>query len=66
MVIVLMIISPSAMTAIVAIIVLIEWYRQYAQTGNESYLQKGIQFIHETDMNRLVTIRSRETPMVIR
>lgn len=29
---------------------LIEWYRQYAQTGNESYLQKGIQFIHETDI----------------
>ncbi|MCI8514528.1 MAG: methyl-accepting chemotaxis protein [Lachnospiraceae bacterium] len=28
---------------------LIEWYRQYAQTGDESYLQKGIQFIYETD-----------------
>ena len=28
---------------------LIEWYRQYARTGDESYLQKGIQFIYETD-----------------
>ncbi len=28
---------------------LIEWYRQYDKTGDESYLQKGIQFIHETD-----------------
>ena len=29
---------------------LIEWYRQYAKTGDDSYLQKGIQFIHETDI----------------
>ncbi|MCI8844618.1 MAG: methyl-accepting chemotaxis protein [Oscillospiraceae bacterium] len=28
---------------------LIDWYRQYAKTGDESYLQKGIQFISETD-----------------
>lgn len=28
---------------------LIEWYRQYVQTGDESYLQKGIQFIYEVD-----------------
>ncbi|MCI8465504.1 MAG: methyl-accepting chemotaxis protein [Lachnospiraceae bacterium] len=28
---------------------LIEWYRQYVKTGDESYLQKGIQFIYETD-----------------
>ena len=28
---------------------LIEWYRQYAVTGNESYLQRGIDFIYETD-----------------
>lgn len=28
---------------------LIGWYRQYARTGDESYLQKGIQFIYETD-----------------
>lgn len=28
---------------------LIEWYHQYAETGDESYLQKGIQFIYETD-----------------
>lgn len=28
---------------------LIEWYRQYANTGDESYLKKGIQFIYETD-----------------
>lgn len=29
---------------------LIEWYRQYAKTGDESYLQKGIQFIYKTDI----------------
>ncbi|RKJ75097.1 HAMP domain-containing protein [Butyricicoccus sp. 1XD8-22] len=29
---------------------LIGWYRQYAKTGDESYLQKGIQFIYETDI----------------
>ncbi len=29
---------------------LIEWYRQYAKTGDESYLRKGIQFIYETDI----------------
>ncbi|NBH19689.1 methyl-accepting chemotaxis protein [Clostridiaceae bacterium] len=28
---------------------LIEWYRQYAKTGDESYLHKGIRFIYETD-----------------
>ena len=28
---------------------LIEWYRQYDRTGDESYLQNGIQFIYETD-----------------
>lgn len=28
---------------------LIEWYRQYARTGNESYLEKGIDFIYEVD-----------------
>ncbi len=28
---------------------LIEWYRQYVKTGDESYIQKGIQFIYETD-----------------
>ena len=28
---------------------LIEWYRQYVKTGDESYLQKGIQFIYEVD-----------------
>ncbi|NDO47824.1 methyl-accepting chemotaxis protein [Clostridium sp. MD294] len=28
---------------------LIEWHRQYDRTGDESYLQKGIQFIYETD-----------------
>lgn len=28
---------------------LIEWYRQYAKTKNESYLENGIQFIYETD-----------------
>ena len=29
---------------------LIEWYRQFAKTGDESYLQKGIQFIYEKDI----------------
>ena len=28
---------------------LIEWYRQYDRTGDESYLQNGINFIFETD-----------------
>ena len=29
---------------------LIAWYRQFAKTGDESYLQKGIQFIYEKDI----------------
>ena len=28
---------------------LIDWYRQYAKTGDQSYLEKGIQFIYEID-----------------